>query len=273
MTVVLSESTRGPGDVDAVGTNGTACDCTTSTAEPVSDTVGVSRRERFVGPPDPTGPPQRTTKAELTARFERDVVPLRVALFRRAMRLTRSRADAENLLQDTMLSAYVGFHLFRDGTNLNAWLHRILTNNYINTYRQKQRRPVVYPRADITDELLTANVAHSSIGLRSAEDEVLDTLPDTEIQAAMKALPEQFRLVVFYADVQDLKYRQIAEIMHIPQGTVMSRLHRGRRQLRRILGDVAEYPSATTTTRRARPSSCNQDKLGVVGLSAPAPTR
>jgi len=214
-----------------------------------------------------------TTNAELTARFERDVIPLRAPLYRRALRLTSNRTDAENLLQDTMLSAYVGFHLFRDGTNLNAWLHRILTNNYINTYRQKQRRPVVYPRAEITDELLTANVAHSSTGLRSAEDEVLDTLPDTEIQAAMKALPEQFRLVVFYADVQDLKYRQIAEIMHIPQGTVMSRLHRGRRQLRRILGDVAEYPSATTTTRRARSSSCTEDKLGMVGLSAPAPTR
>ena len=273
MTVVLAESASGPGDLGAVGTNGTACGHRTHTAEPVSDTVRVRRPDRLVGPSDPAERPQRATKAELTTRFERDVIPLWAPLYRRAMRLTRNRADAENLLQDTMLSAYVGFHLFRDGTNLNAWLHRILTNNYIDTYRQKQRRPVVYPRAEITDELLTANVAHSSTGLRSAEDEVLDTLPDTEIQAAMKALPEQFRLVVFYADVQDLKYKQIAEIMHIPQGTVMSRLHRGRRQLRRLLGDVAEYPSATTTTRRARSSSCNEDKLGMVGLSAPAPTR
>jgi len=272
MSVIVAESTGGTGDLGAVGTNETECDYPTPTAEPVSDTVGVARPERFVGQFDPAGAPRRSS-AELTARFERDVIPLRAPLYRRAMRLTRNRADAENLLQDTMLSAYVGFHLFRDGTNLNAWLHRILTNNYINTYRQKQRRPVVYPRAEMTDELLTANVAHSSTGLRSAEDEVLDTLPDTEIQAAMKALPEQFRLVVFYADVQDLKYRQIAEIMHIPQGTVMSRLHRGRRQLRRLLGDVAEYPSATTTTRRARSSSCNEDKLGMVGLSAPAPTR
>ena len=275
MTVVFAESTSSPGDLGALGTNGTACGYTTSTAKPISDTVGVARRERFVGPSDPAGPPQRTTKAELTARFERDVIPLRAPLFRRAMRLTRNRADAENLLQDTMLSAYVGFHLFREGTNLNAWLHRILKNNYIDIYRRQQRQPVVYSRAEITDELLAANVAHSSIGLRSAEDEVLDTLPDTEIQTAMKALPEEFRMAVFYADVQDLKYKEIAEIMHIPKGTVMSRLHRGRRQLRHLLGDVADNTSANAT-RRARSISCNATKLGIVDLSdlsASAPTR
>ena len=270
MTVIVAESTGGTGDLGAVGTNETACGYPTPTAEPVSDTVGVARPERFVGQSDPAGPPRCTTNPELTARFERDVIPLRAPLYRRAMRLTRNRADAENLLQDTMLSAYVGFHRFREGTNLNAWLHRILTNNYIDTYRQTQRQPVVYLRAEITEEL-AANVTHSSTGPRSAEDEALDTLPDTEIKTAMEALPQQFRLVVFYADVQDLKYRQIAEIMHIPPGTVMSRLHRGRRQLRRLLGDVAEFTSATTT-RRARSISCNQAKLGTLGLSGSAPT-
>ncbi len=266
MTVIVAESTGGTGVLDAVGMNGAACGYPTATAEPVSDTVGVARPERFVGPSGPADPRQRTTNAELTARFERDVIPLRAPLYRRAMRLTRNRADAENLLQDTMLSAYVGFHRFREDTNLNAWLHRILTNNYIDSYRKTQRQPV-YLRAEITDELLASNVAHSSTGLRSAEDEALDTLPDTEIETAMKALPEQFRLVVYYADVQDLKYRQIAEIMHIPPGTVMSRLHRGRRQLRQLLGEVAEYTSATTT-RRARSISCNGANPGAVGLSA-----
>jgi RNA polymerase sigma-70 factor (ECF subfamily) len=268
MTVILGESTGRSNDLGAIGTNGTACAYRTPAAEPVS----VARPERLVEPSDPVGPPQRTTNGELTARFERDVIPLRAPLYRRAMRLTRNRADAENLLQDTMLSAYVGFHLFKEGTNLNAWLHRILTNNYIDTYRRTLRQPVVYLRAEMTDELLATNVAHSSTGLRSAEDEALDTLPDTEVKTAMKALPEQFRLAVYYADVQDLKYGQIAEIMHIPKGTVMSRLHRGRRQLRRLLGGDAEYTSATTT-RRARSTSCNEDKLGMVGLSAPAPTR
>jgi RNA polymerase sigma-70 factor (ECF subfamily) len=147
-----------------------------------------------------------------------------------------------------MLAAYVGFHSFREGTNLNAWLHRILTNKFIDTYRQTQRQPVVYLRAEITDEVLAVNVAHSSTGLRSAEDEAPDTLPDTEIKTAMNALPEQIRWVVYYADVQDLKYKQIAEIMHIPQGTVMSRLHRGRQRLRRLLGDVAEHTSAECRT-------------------------
>jgi len=264
MTVKVAESTGSTGDLGAARTNGTVCGRPTSAAEPVSDTVAVA--------PDPVEPPQRTIDAELTARFERDVIPLLAPLFRRAMRLTRTRADAENLLQDTMLSAYVGFHLFREGTNLNAWLHRILTNNYIDTYRRTLRQPVVYLRAEITDELLATGVAHSSTGLRSAEDEALDTLPDTEIKTAMKALPEQFRLAVYYADVQDLKYRQIAEIMHIPQGTVMSRLHRGRRELRRLLSDDAEYKTATTTrrARSARSASCNEDKLGMVGPSAPA---
>jgi len=229
---MVGESTGSTGDLGAIGTNGTACGPPTSTAEAGSGTVAVAR-------PDRVEPPRRTIDAELTARFERDVIPLWAPLFRRAMRLTRNRADAENLLQDTMLSAYRGFHLFREGTNLNAWLHRILTNNYINTYRRMRWHPVVYPRAEITDELLATNVAHSSTGLRSAEDEALDTLPDAEILTAMKALPEQFRLAVYYADVQDLKYRQIAEIMHIPRGTVTSRLHRGRRQLRRLLGDDA----------------------------------
>jgi RNA polymerase sigma-70 factor (ECF subfamily) len=270
MSVIVAESTGGTGDLGAVGTNETGCGYPTPTAEPVSDTVGVARPERFVGQSDPAGAPRRSS-AELTARFERDVIPLRAPLYRRAMRLTRNRADAENLLQDTMLSAYVGFHRFREGTNLNAWLHRILSNNYIDTYRQTQRQPVMYLRAEITEELLAANVAYSSTGLRSAEDEALDTLPDTEIKTAMEALPEQFRLVVFYADVQDLKYRQIAEIMHIPPGTVMSRLHRGRRQLRRLLGGVAEFTSATTT-RGARSISCNEAKLGTAGLSVSAPT-
>ena len=247
MTVTIAESTSGTGDLGAVDTNGTASGYPNPTAE--------------LGPSDPAGSPQRTTNAELTARFERDVIPLRAPLYRRALRLTSNRTDAENLLQDTMLAAYVGFHSFREGTNLNAWLHRILKNKYIDTYRQRQRQPVVYLREDITDELLAVNGAHSSTGQRSAEDEALDTLPNTDIKMAMKALPEQTRLVVYYADVQDLKYRQIAEIMHIPQGTVMSRLHRGRRQLRRLLADVAEY-TGTTPTRRTRSMSCNEAKLG-----------
>jgi RNA polymerase sigma-70 factor, ECF subfamily len=137
-----------------------------------------------------------------------------------------------------MMTAYARFGSFRQGTNLNAWLHRILTNTYINTYRKKQRQPVVYPTEEITDAQLAANAAHSSLGLRSAEDEALATLPDAKIEAAMQAVPEPFRMVVYYADVEDLKYAQIAQIMNIPTGTVVSRLHRGRRRLRCLLAEV-----------------------------------
>ncbi|MDT5200109.1 MAG: polymerase sigma-70 factor, subfamily [Mycobacterium sp.] len=196
------------------------------------------------------------TNAELSARFERDVIPLRAPLYRRALRMTHNRADAEDLVQDTMMSAYASFRSFRQGTNLNAWLHRILTNTYINDYRKKQRRAAQYPTEQITDQQLAANAAHSSTGLRSAEDEALDTLPDNRIKAAMHTLPEQIRVVVYYADVEGRQHREIAEIMNSPPGTVNSRLHRGRRQLRSILNDVAE-PANATTTRRARSISCD----------------
>jgi RNA polymerase sigma-70 factor (ECF subfamily) len=149
--------------------------------------------------------------------------------------MTHDRADAEDLLQDTMMYAYAGFGSFRQGTNLNAWIHRILTNTYINTYRQQQRRPAQYPTEEITDQQLAANAAHSSTGLHSAEDEALDALPDARLKTAMHALPEQIRMVVYYADVEGRQNSEIAEIMNTPQGTVSSRLYRGRRQLRRLL--------------------------------------
>jgi RNA polymerase sigma-70 factor (ECF subfamily) len=204
----------------------------------VNDTAGLARPEPCGSPPDPAKRQTCARAAELTARFERDAIPLRARLYGRAMGMTHNRADAEDVLQDTMMTAYARFESFRQGTNLNAWLHRILTNTYINTYRKRQRQPVVYPTEEITDAQLAANAAHSSLGLRSAEDEALATLPNTAIEAAMQALPEPFRMVVYYADVEDLKYAQIAEIMNIPTGTVVSRLHRGRRRLRCLLAEV-----------------------------------
>jgi RNA polymerase sigma-70 factor (ECF subfamily) len=177
--------------------------------------------------------------AELAARFERDALPLLDTLFNGALRLTRSRADAEDLLQNTMVSAFAGFRTFQQGTNLKAWLFRILNNQRINTYRKKQRQPQEFLADEITDLQLASSAGHSSKGLRSAEVEALEVLPDTEIRAALQALPEQFRMAVYYADVEGLAYKEIAVIMDIPRGTVMSRLHRGRRQLRTLLADVA----------------------------------
>jgi RNA polymerase sigma-70 factor (ECF subfamily) len=165
---------------------------------------------------------------------------LRETLYRHAFRLSRDHADAEDLVQETMLKAYGAFRSFRRDTNLKAWLFRILTNTYINGYRKKRRQPVLYSTEQVTDQHLAEAYAHRTpTVMRSAEDEALDLWPDTDIKAAMQALPQQFRDVVYYADVQGFRYKEIAAIMKTPTGTVMSRLQRGRQRLRNLLVEAA----------------------------------
>jgi RNA polymerase sigma-70 factor (TIGR02947 family) len=172
------------------------------------------------------------------ARFESDLIPLLRPLYLQAVRMTSSPTDAEDLLQETVLKAYANMHSFNPGTNLTAWMHRIMANTLIDDYRKTKRRPTQQPTEEVTDRQLVASAARWQGALLSAEDRVLEKLPDARIQAAMLRLPEKYRNTVYFADVAGFSYREIAAIMGIRQGTVGSRLKRGRRQLRHLLATL-----------------------------------
>ena len=173
--------------------------------------------------------------------FADQAMELMPSLYSAAVRMTRNPSDAEDLLQETYLRAYRGFSRFQEGTNLKAWLYRILTNTYINRYRAKQRRPEETTLEDAEDFYLYRRLGglEGARAARSAEDELLDLFTETEVKEAVESLPEQFRIAVLLADVEGFSYKEIAEILDIPLGTVMSRLHRGRKGLQKRLYDFA----------------------------------
>lgn len=173
------------------------------------------------------------------ATFEDDAMEFAPQLYSAALRMTRNPADAEDVVQETYLKAYRGYGSFKEGTNLKAWLYRILTNTYINKYRKAQRRPNEVELGELQDLYLYKRLGETSGASESAETQALDMFVDEDIIEAIESLPEAFRLPVLYADVDGFSYKEIAEILDIPIGTVMSRLHRGRKALQRQLYDLA----------------------------------
>ncbi len=176
------------------------------------------------------------------ADFERDALQYAPQLYTAALRMTRNPADAEDLVQETFLKAYRAYHTFQAGTNLKAWLYRILTNTFINKYRRDARRPSEVDLGELEDMYLYRRIGseHSAASARSAEDAVLEGLVEADVKKAVESLPEIFRLPVLLADLEGFSYKEIAEILDIPIGTVMSRLHRGRKALQKALWEFAE---------------------------------
>ena len=215
------------------------------TANPTSSVA-----ESESGTIDPDAQASRAADGELGARFQSAVIPLLEPLYQHAMRMTRNHADAEDLVQETMVNAYAGFRTSEPGGDFTAWLHRILTNTYISSYRKQQCRSAQCPIDDITGAQL-ANTPHAASGLRSAEAQALERLGDKQVRDALHALPEQVRLAVYYADVEGFRSKEIADLLRTPVGTVTCRLHRGRRLLRGLLAEFAQQRGCTAAAQPA----------------------
>ena len=245
--------------------------------EPCTDRIGQTKRSRMIatldradaeasiGPDsgvwdaavdwrvmtDPTEQVQADPAQDARTQFEEQALPFMDQLYAAAMRMTRNPADAADLVQETFVKAFASWRTFTQGTNLKAWLYRILTNTYINTYRKKQREPYQGTIDELEDWQLGGAESTTATSSRSAEAEAIDRMPASVVKDALQAIPEDFRLAVYLADVEGFAYQEIADIMKTPIGTVMSRLHRGRRMLRELLADYAKERGISTAATRS----------------------
>ena len=192
---------------------------------------------------------EKESLAQRTARFESDALVFTSQLYSAALRYTKNPHDAQDLVQDTYAKAFTSFHQFEPGTNLKAWLYRILTTTFINNYRKDQRRPLI-SGSELEDWQIADASSHTSHLGKSAEDEVLENIADKDVKDALAAMPEEFRMAVYLSDVEGFSYKEIAEIMEVPTGTVMSRLHRGRKLLRESLAAYAKERGFSTDMKK-----------------------
>jgi RNA polymerase sigma-70 factor (ECF subfamily) len=212
--------------------------------------------------------------ADVRDLFEEQALPFIDQLYAAGLRMTRNPSDAQDLVQETFVKAYSAFAQFQQGTNLKAWLYRILTNTFINSYRKKQRDPYQGTIDDLEDWQMGGAVSTTSMGSssRSAEAEAIDHLPDSAVKDALQAIPEDFRLAVYFADVEGFSYQEIADIMKTPVGTVMSRLHRGRRMLRDLLSDYAKERGIVGGATSRRSSTTDASSAAPIKAEQPAGT-
>ncbi len=197
---------------------------------------------------------EKESLTERTARFEKDALVFTSQLYSAALRYTKNAHDAQDLVQDTYAKAFTSFHQFEPGTNLKAWLYRILTTTFINNYRKDQRRPLI-SGSELEDWQIADASSHTSNLGKSAEEEVLENIADKDVKDALAAMPEEFRMAVYLSDVEGFSYKEIAEIMEVPTGTVMSRLHRGRKLLRESLAAYAKERGFSTNKKNGSAKS------------------